>query len=170
VPYWSSSLLKVAVVGTHIFYRWTGGWGTGPAFRDRYAGVEPTVLTPRPTVDDQKAQLAADAALLDAVTAEQVKEGAPVATTSMDSFQRAVLRRYEPAKAEGIAGVIAKQTRNGDAVAQSYRWALMGDNSGGAKEEAFGKKPEAKKADASDAPVPPKELEGVRRVGEAAAK
>ncbi|MDP9414705.1 MAG: cell wall hydrolase, partial [Pseudomonadota bacterium] len=43
VPYWSSSLVKAALVGTHIFYRWTGGWGTGPAFRTRYAGVEPDV-------------------------------------------------------------------------------------------------------------------------------
>ena len=27
VPYWSSSLVKLANVGTHIFYRWEGGWG-----------------------------------------------------------------------------------------------------------------------------------------------
>jgi hypothetical protein len=33
VPYWSSSLLKVANVGTHIFYRWEGGWGKPAAFR-----------------------------------------------------------------------------------------------------------------------------------------
>jgi spore germination cell wall hydrolase CwlJ-like protein len=165
VPYWSSSLLKVANVGTHIFYRWTGGWGTGPAFRNRYAGVEPTVLTPKPTTQDQKALVAADAALMDAVTAEQAKDGTVVAPTSMDSFQRAVLRRYEPAKAENIAGVIAKQTRSGDAVAQSYRWALMGDNSGNSKEPAFGKKSEAKNGEA-EAPVPPKELDGVRRVGD----
>jgi spore germination cell wall hydrolase CwlJ-like protein len=39
-PYWSPSLVKVAVVGQHIFYRWTGGWGTPPAFVGRYAGGE----------------------------------------------------------------------------------------------------------------------------------
>ena len=43
VPYWASSLAKAQKVGTHIFYRWMGGWGRPPAFRGRYAGVEPVV-------------------------------------------------------------------------------------------------------------------------------
>lgn len=37
-PYWSGSLLKVRVVGAHIFYRWTGGWGLAGSFRGRYLG------------------------------------------------------------------------------------------------------------------------------------
>ncbi|WP_085810116.1 cell wall hydrolase [Sphingomonas sp. TZW2008] len=32
VPYWSSSLDKIAAVDTHLFFRWTGWWGTGGAF------------------------------------------------------------------------------------------------------------------------------------------
>ncbi len=32
VPYWSTSLDKIAEVHTHLFFRWTGWWGTGPAF------------------------------------------------------------------------------------------------------------------------------------------
>jgi hypothetical protein len=43
VPYWSSSLDKVAEVNTHLFFRWTGWWGTPPAFRRGYAGAEPVV-------------------------------------------------------------------------------------------------------------------------------
>lgn len=39
-PYWSPTLVKVAVVGQHIFYRWTGGLGRPPAFGGRYAGGE----------------------------------------------------------------------------------------------------------------------------------
>jgi spore germination cell wall hydrolase CwlJ-like protein len=39
-PYWSPTLVKVAVVGQHIFYRWTGGLGLPPAFGGRYAGGE----------------------------------------------------------------------------------------------------------------------------------
>jgi spore germination cell wall hydrolase CwlJ-like protein len=39
-PYWSPTLVKVAVVGQHIFYRWTGGLGLPPAFAGRYAGGE----------------------------------------------------------------------------------------------------------------------------------
>jgi hypothetical protein len=40
VPYWASSLVKSAVIGRHIFYRWRGYWGTPPAFRQRYAAAE----------------------------------------------------------------------------------------------------------------------------------
>lgn len=43
VPYWSSSLDKIAAVGTHIFFRWTGWWGTPPAFRFSPTGIEPRI-------------------------------------------------------------------------------------------------------------------------------
>jgi len=41
VPYWASSVAKSAVVGAHIFYRWSGGWGRPAAFVQRYSGSEP---------------------------------------------------------------------------------------------------------------------------------
>lgn len=40
VPYWSSSLTKLRTVGSHIFYRWSGGNGTPRAFVNRYAQTE----------------------------------------------------------------------------------------------------------------------------------
>jgi spore germination cell wall hydrolase CwlJ-like protein len=43
VPYWSASLDKIAEVHTHLFFRWTGWWGTPPAFRRAVSGAEPTV-------------------------------------------------------------------------------------------------------------------------------
>jgi len=39
-PYWMPSLVKVATVGAHVFYRWEGGWGRPGAFNERYAGYE----------------------------------------------------------------------------------------------------------------------------------
>lgn len=33
VPYWASSLAKLAKIDRHIFYRWAGGWGRRAAFR-----------------------------------------------------------------------------------------------------------------------------------------
>ena len=39
-PYWSPSLMKVATVGAHIFYRWMGGWGLPGAFGGAYGGDE----------------------------------------------------------------------------------------------------------------------------------
>jgi hypothetical protein len=49
LPYWASSLVKSAVIGTHIFYRWNGGWGQPAAFRQAYAGVEP-LPGPKPRI------------------------------------------------------------------------------------------------------------------------
>jgi len=43
VPYWSSSLDKIVAVGTHLFFRWTGWWGTPPAFRFGATGLEPHI-------------------------------------------------------------------------------------------------------------------------------
>lgn len=43
VPAWSGKLDKVHKEATHLFFRWTGFWGTPAAFRGRYAGVEPAV-------------------------------------------------------------------------------------------------------------------------------
>lgn len=42
-PYWSPSLLKVANIGAHTFYRWKGWNGKRAAFVSPYAGREPVV-------------------------------------------------------------------------------------------------------------------------------
>jgi hypothetical protein len=44
VPYWSGSLDKVAQVGTHLFFRWQGWWGTPGAFRGGHAGSEASLV------------------------------------------------------------------------------------------------------------------------------
>lgn len=43
VPYWSGSLDKVVAVGTHLFFRWRGWWGTPPAFRRSVDSREPLI-------------------------------------------------------------------------------------------------------------------------------
>jgi spore germination cell wall hydrolase CwlJ-like protein len=43
VPYWSASLDKIARVGTQLFFRWTGWWGTPPAFNRHPDDVEPVI-------------------------------------------------------------------------------------------------------------------------------
>lgn len=43
VPYWSGSLDKVAQIGTHLFFRWQGWWGTPGAFRGGHEGTEPAI-------------------------------------------------------------------------------------------------------------------------------
>jgi spore germination cell wall hydrolase CwlJ-like protein len=169
VPYWSSSLVKAANVGTHIFYRWTGGWGTGPAFRTRYAGVEPTVskmghLTSVPAT--VTAELEAE--LTAAALAGLAGEDAPVATAAVaiDLADRPIVRRYEPVKAEAVSTLIAAQAKKGEPITQSYRWAMTGDT---APKDAFGKKADAPKKGEPVAikPAQPKELAGVRKAAPA---
>ena len=43
VPYWSASLDKVTAVGTHLFFRWTGWWGTPAAFNRTIDRDEPLI-------------------------------------------------------------------------------------------------------------------------------
>ncbi len=44
LPAWSSRLDKVRVERTHLFFRFTGYWGTPTAFRGRYLGIEPQLV------------------------------------------------------------------------------------------------------------------------------
>ena len=43
VPYWQASLDKIAAVHTHLFFRWSGWWGTPPAFDRQPAPIEPSI-------------------------------------------------------------------------------------------------------------------------------
>jgi hypothetical protein len=51
-PYWSPTLVKVANIGAHIFYRWTGGWGLPPAFGGTYKGGEMVAGLQMATLDN----------------------------------------------------------------------------------------------------------------------
>jgi spore germination cell wall hydrolase CwlJ-like protein len=171
VPYWSSSLVKLGNVGTHIFYRWEGGWGKPAAFRFGPGRVEPqiakmrsltsdpTSLADAPTIDEAAALAAAEAA-----AAAEVGTRPPGAPGSIDSFTRAVLRRYEPPSAE--ASTQAVQVRSGKPLSASTHWALSGlpqkPETGAAAKPAA--PAAAKPAPAATAEAAPKCLEGVRRV------
>ena len=47
LPTWASSMAKNAVVGDHLFYRWSGSWGQSAAFTSRYTGHEPNAAALR---------------------------------------------------------------------------------------------------------------------------
>lgn len=44
LPYWAPNLDKIATVGAHVFYRWSGGWGRRRAFTALYAGLEEGIV------------------------------------------------------------------------------------------------------------------------------
>jgi spore germination cell wall hydrolase CwlJ-like protein len=50
VPYWQPSVVKIAQLGAHIFYRWDGTLGQPDAFKAKYAGSEIETALP-PGVD-----------------------------------------------------------------------------------------------------------------------
>lgn len=166
VPYWSSSLVKNANVGLHIFYRWRGMMGRPGAFTDRYAGAEPAIAWRggfgQPTrAETQLANAAADRQAAAIAAAEAAMNGnaadSAVASASVDSFQRSVLRRYEPLQRESAAAVISESSaRTNPQMSASQRWALTGSN-GSSTQQPLGRRPE-----------PPVELQGVRRRGDPA--
>ena len=128
VPYWAPTLVKAATVGNHIFYRWRGGWGRAPAFVNRYAGVEPAIAWRggfgQPTPAERLAAAAA-AGERDELAAEAAQGAAPIG--SVDSFQRAVLRRYEaPLNRDSARQLINEQVGASRTITNSGRWALTG--------------------------------------------
>jgi spore germination cell wall hydrolase CwlJ-like protein len=167
VPNWSSSLVKNANVGLHIFYRWRGNQGRPGAFTDRYAGAEPAIAWRggfgQPT--RAETQLAADRNAAAIAAAEAAMNGgspsdAAAANASVDSFQRSVLRRYEPLQRESAAAVINDRindtARSQPPLTTSQRWALTGQ-AGASTQQPLGRRSE-----------PPVELQGVRRRGDPA--
>lgn len=130
VPYWASSLVKTVTVGAHIFYRWRGGWGRPPAFLNRYRGAEPAIAWRggfgQPTAQERALAAAANGDR-DALAAAAAQEAAAQGG-SVDSFQRSVLRRYEPMQRESATEIAREQTRGNPAMTNSQRWALTGDD------------------------------------------
>jgi hypothetical protein len=118
VPYWSANLAKLANVGTHIFYRWEGGWGRPAAFRGGYAGVEPQVM--------KMAALSSvpiDPAAAGAVALVDAKALPPGVTA--DDLKGRVIRRYEPLRAQSAANQRSELAKAD--VSPSLRWALTGE-------------------------------------------
>ncbi|MFS0770927.1 cell wall hydrolase [Sphingomonas sp. 1P08PE] len=91
VPYWQSSLDKIAAVGTHLFFRWTGWWGTPAAFRRQVLATEPVIQKIAAFSDahstahaTQEADAAVDAAAL--ATALVANMPAPAVPGEADSI------------------------------------------------------------------------------------
>lgn len=132
VPYWASSLVKATTIGAHIFYRWRGGWGRAPAFVSRYAGVEPSISWRGGFGQvPGSAQLAGEeAGTRDAEAAAAAAAAGDLAPVgSVDSFQRAVLRRYEPLRRDTATAQISERARADRTLTNSERWALTGSDS-----------------------------------------
>lgn len=150
-PYWAPTLTKVATIGAHIFYR----WDTGGGLRARYAGAEPDIRWRGGFGQPDGAQLAA------AVVAGEARDAAAAAAAveaqkeeprGGTSFQRNILRRYEPV-ATTATDIVARRAETQGPSASS-RWSLTGR----ADPAATPQRPLGR-----DGAAPPVTLEGVRR-------
>ncbi len=174
-PYWAPTLTKAANIGAHIFYRWQGGWGRPPAFADRYRGAEPAIAwrggfgqpargdqpldqlvnseeavtaAERDAAAEQAARLAARHAAADAAVERAIGGGEQ--TAAPGSFDRAVLRRYEPIRREKANTMLNEQVDRGGNASASDRWALTG-NSAGAEQAPLGPRGAEAEAQTSEA-------------------
>jgi len=155
MPYWAPTLVKSANVGLHIFYRWRGGWGRPGAFTNNYSGAEPAIAW-RGGFGQPIGGVAQIAGTRDAVAAQAAAAALAGGTGSVDSFQRAVLRRYEPLQQDSASAVIADRARVADPnMTNSNRWALTGSDSGAAAQTPLGRN--------NNQAEQPHELQGVRR-------
>ena len=85
VPYWQSSLDKVAAVHSHLFFRWSGWWGTPPAFNRTVSPDEPIIRALAPYSDAHKtgaALVAAQATAAEVTVAALAPEALPVPLAS----------------------------------------------------------------------------------------
>ncbi len=171
VPYWASSLTKSAVIGTHIFYRWAGGWGRPAAFAQRYAGAEPDA---RALKVESLAAEAADRALaakepasdlpgdLAAVAAKAKQELPPELARLVEaeigpSGDTRVSLRIASPRGEQAGSKAGEQTGDAALGSANLRWSLTGNDGPAAEQKALGKAPVAPPAQSeaqAEAPKP----------------
>ena len=140
VPYWASTLVKNAVVGAHIFYRWTGGWGEPAAFVKRYAGREPSVDALRSAALAAEAATAALANQSEGV-AEAVKdipgaEALPLKPSMRGDKKVAV--RFNLAGRDAAEKVEHKEYVETFKASDNLRWTLSSD-AGKSSEQPLGR-------------------------------
>ena len=89
VPYWQSSLDKIAAVNTHLFFRWTGWWGTPPAFNRHVSADEPVIAALAPYSDAHKAAGTLAVATNEALYVDPIAAATPLPaaiSTEQNSF------------------------------------------------------------------------------------
>jgi hypothetical protein len=140
VPYWASSLAKNAVVGTHIFYRWSGGWGRQPAFAQAYVRREPNsaaLRTAALSVDRSKVEPAQAAEQAEAIAEIPGAQALPTVLTRRGERQVAI--RFNLAAREAVEKAVHKDYVDKVEASDNLRWALSGGGAASAADKPLGK-------------------------------
>ena len=127
VPYWAPSLAKNAVVGTHIFYRWSGGWGRQPAFAQAYSRREPNsaaLRTAALSVDRSKVAPMQAAEQAEAIAEIPGAQALPTVLTRRGERQVAI--RFNLAAREAVEKAVHKDYVEKVEASDNLRWSLSG--------------------------------------------
>src|SRR3546814_6775019 len=84
----SSDLDKVTAVGTHLFFRWTGWWGTPPAFNRDVLSSEPAIAMLAPLSDAHRAAIGLAVGAPGSVDAATLANAALPVSTAADPDSR----------------------------------------------------------------------------------
>ena len=128
LPTWASSMAKNAIVGAHIFYRWSGGWGRPAAFTSAYAGREPNAATLRiaalsaPHVTPVYGQQGQLAKAIDTIPGAEAIKLAP----SMRGDKRVAVR-FNLVARKASAEVAPENYEKKFEVSDNLKYALSGD-------------------------------------------
>ena len=140
VPYWASSLAKNAVVGAHIFYRWSGGWGRQPAFAQAYARSEPNsaaLRTAALAVDRSKVPPAQASEQAEAIAEIPGAQALPTVLTKRGERQVAI--RFNLASREAVEKTVHKDYVEKVEASDNLRWSLSGGGMASAGDKPLGK-------------------------------
>jgi hypothetical protein len=141
VPYWASTLTKNAVIGAHIFYRWSGGWGRPAAFSQGYVHREPSVdalrsaaiLAEQRDIASRGQSAATAEAIADIPGAEPLK-----LAPSMRGDKRVAVR-FNLAARKATDEVEHKPYVEKVQASDNLRWTLSGGGMAAADEKPLGK-------------------------------
>lgn len=131
VPYWASSLAKNAIVGRHIFYRWSGGWGRPTAFSQRYSRREGDVAALRTaalSVERSGQPAEFGEAPIQTIAEIPGAEALPLTPSMRGDKKVAVRFNLAARKASDAVQPTAYVDRNG--ASDALRWALGGGTAG----------------------------------------
>lgn len=97
-PYWSDTLSKIAIIDTHLFFRWSGYWGTQPAFHHRVAAQEPKIgkMIALSAAHAGAALPAAEAALQDEDAVSAAKTAQIISSRSQQAARDTILVELDP--------------------------------------------------------------------------
>ena len=133
VPYWASTLAKNAVVGAHIFYHWSGGWGLPGAFVQRYSSHEASAEALRSAALAVEAATAGQAGSAMAAVEQLPGVEAIKLAPSMRGDKRVVLRFNQTARK--AADQAAPRDYGAEFKASdNLRWTLSAETTGASQQ------------------------------------